>query len=72
MNLGHNLSRQSVANVFKWNGLEPGPERGRRTPCKAFIRSQPSVLAATDFGIAEVWTSRRLITNYVLFGMRVA
>ena len=71
-NLGHNLSRQSVANVHKRNGLEPAPERGRRTPWKAFIRSHLSVLAATDFFTAEVWTSRGLITYYVLFVMRVA
>jgi putative transposase len=71
-NLGHNLSRQSVANVFKRNGLEPAPERGRRTTWKAFIRSHLAVLAATDFFTAEVWTSRGLITYYVLFVMRVA
>jgi putative transposase len=71
-NLGHNLSRQSVANVLKRNGLEPAPERGRRTTWKAFIRSHLSVLAATDFFTAEVWTSRGLITYYVLFVMRVA
>jgi putative transposase len=71
-NLGHNLSRQSVANVLKRNGLEPAPERGRRTTWKAFNRSHLSVLAATDFFTAEVWTSRGLITYYVLFVMRVA
>ena len=71
-NLSHNLSRQSVANVLKRNGLEPAPERGRRTKWKAFIRSHLSVLAATDFFTAEVWTSRGLITYYVLFVMRVA
>jgi len=71
-NLGTNLSRQSVANVLKRNGLEPAPERGRRTTWKAFMRSHLSVLAATDFFTAEVWTSRGLITYYVLFVMRVA
>lgn len=58
-NLGHNLSRQSVANVLKRNGPEPAPERGRRTTWKAFIRSHLSVLAATDFFTAEVWDVSR-------------
>ncbi len=71
-NLGHRLSRQTLANILKRNGLEPAPERGRKTTWKDFIRSHTSVLAATDFFTAEVWTSRGLITYYVLFVLRVA
>ena len=71
-NLGHRLSRQTVASILKRNGVEPAPERGRRTTWKYFIRSNLSVLAATDFFTAEVWPSRGLITYYVLFVMRVA
>ena len=70
--LGHRLSRQTLANILTRNGLEPAPERGRRTTWKDFIRSHTSVLAATDFFTAEVWTSRGLITYYVLFVLRVA
>ncbi len=71
-NFGHSLSRQTVANILTRNGLDPAPERGRQTTWKDFIRSHLSVLAATDFFTAEVWTSRGLITYYVLFVMRVA
>ena len=71
-NRGHNLSPQSVANVLQRNGLEPAPERGRRTTWRAYIRSHLSVLAATDFFTAEVWTSRGLNTYDVLFVMQVA
>ena len=70
-NLGHRLSRQTVATILKRNGLKPAPERGRRTTWKDFIRSHLSVLAATDFFTAEVWTSRGLITYHVLFVMRM-
>jgi hypothetical protein len=71
-NLGYRLSRQTVANILKRRGLNPAPDRGRRTTWKDFIRSHLAMLAATDFFTAEVWTSRGLITYNVLFFMRVA
>jgi putative transposase len=30
-NLSHNVGRGTIANVLKRNGIEPAPERGRRT-----------------------------------------
>ena len=30
-NLGHKVGRGTVANVLKANGIEPAPERGKRT-----------------------------------------
>jgi hypothetical protein len=33
-NLGHNLARGTVANILKRNGIEPVPERSRRTTWK--------------------------------------
>lgn len=53
-NLGHSLSRQTVANILRRSGLDPAPERGLRTIWKDFIRSHLSVLAATDFFTVEM------------------
>lgn len=71
-NLGHRLSRQTVANILKKNGLEPAPSRGRKTSWKDFIRCHLDVLAAADFFTAEVRTPRGLVTYYVLFILRLA
>jgi putative transposase len=70
-NLGHNISRQTVANILKRHGLAPAPERGKRMLWKDFIQSHLDVLAAVDFFTAEVWTTSGLMTYYVLVCMRV-
>ena len=71
-NLGHQVSHQTVANVLKRHGLEPAPERQKKTTWKEFIRSHTEVLAAVDFFTVEVWTGSGLLTYYVLTFMRVA
>ena len=71
-NLGHQVSHQTVANVLKRHGLEPAPERQKKTTWKEFICSHTEVLAAVDFFTVEVWTGAGLLTYYVLTFMRVA
>jgi hypothetical protein len=55
-NLGHRVGRGTVASVLKRNGIEPAPERGRRTSWSTFLKAHWNVLAASDFLTAEVWT----------------
>jgi putative transposase len=71
-NLGHTLSDQTVGNILKRHGLEPAPERSKKTTWKEFIRSHLDVLAATDFFTAEVWTAFGLVTYYCLFFIKLA
>src|SRR5262249_51810369 len=59
-NLGHKVGRGTVANVLKRNGLEPAPERGKRTRWSTFLKAHWKVFAASDFLTVEVWTSRGL------------
>ena len=61
-----------MANVLKRHGLNPAPERGKKTLWKDFIRSQLDTLAAVDFFTPEVWTASGLMTYYVLVFMRIA
>ena len=70
-NLGHKISRESVANILRRHGLAPAPERGKRMLWKDFIQSHLEVLAAVDFFTAEVWTASGLMTYYVLVFMRI-
>lgn len=71
-NVGHEVSRTTIANVLKENGIVPAPERGERTRWRDFLRAHWDVLGATDFFSVEVWTPRGLVTYYVLFFMELS
>ena len=71
-NLSHVVGRGTISNVLKRNGIEPAPERSRRTTWSTFLRAHWKVLAASDFFTVEVWTPRGLVTHYVLFVISVA
>ena len=53
-NLGHIVSDTTVGNVLKANGIEPAPQRQRKTSWKTFIKAHWDVLAAVDFTTVEV------------------
>ena len=61
-NLGHTVSSSTVANILKRHGIEPAPERGKRTSWRTFLKAHWDILAATDFFTIEVWTPRDLVT----------
>ena len=61
-----------MGNILKRHGIEPAPDRKRKTTWKTFIKSHWDVLASVDFTTVEVWTSRGLVTFYLLFVMEVA
>ena len=71
-NLKHTVGRGTVANVLKRNGIEPAPERCKRTTWSTFLKAHWKVFAASDFFSVEVWTMRGLITYYVLFVISLA
>ena len=57
--------------MLKRNGIEPAPERSKRTTWSTFLKAHWKVLAASDFFTLEVWTPKGLLTYYVLFVMSV-
>jgi len=71
-NLDHKVGRGTVANVLKINGIEPAPERGKRTRWSTFLKAHWKSLSASDFFSVEVWTPRGLMTYYVLFVISIA
>src|SRR6516225_3542930 len=71
-NLNHKVGRGTIANVLKRNGIEPAPERSRRTPWSTFLKAHWKVLAAGDFLTVEVWTAQGLVTHYLLFVISLA
>jgi transposase InsO family protein len=66
-NLGHNLARGTVANILKRNGIEPAPERSRKTTWKEFLAQHWAMIVAADFFTVEVWTAKGLQRCIVLF-----
>ena len=70
--MSHKVGRGTVANVLNRSGIEPAPERGKRTQWSTFLRAHGRVLAASDFLTVEVWTGGGLVTHYLLFVMSLA
>jgi putative transposase len=66
-NLGHEVARATIANILKENGLEPAPERERKTTWKEFLSRHREVIVAADFFTVEAWTRRGLTRFLVLF-----
>src|ERR1017187_6187398 len=65
-NLGHDLAHGTIANILKQHGIEPAPERSRKTG-KEFLARHWEQIVATDFFTIEVWTPtglQRLIVQF--------
>jgi transposase InsO family protein len=60
-----------VGNVLKAHGIEPAPNRERKTTWATFLKAHWDVLAAIDFTTIEVWTKGGLVTFYLLFVMEL-
>ena len=66
-NLDHDVSRGTIATILREHGLEPAPERVKKTTWTEFLKTHWDVLAATDFFTVDVWTGRGLTRFAVLF-----
>jgi transposase InsO family protein len=71
-NLGHDIGRGTIADILKQAGLEPAPERERKTTWAEFLKMHWEVLGATDFFTVEVWTLRGLVRYHALFVIRLS
>src|SRR5260370_16338754 len=65
--LGHKLARSTIADVLRRHGIEPAPERSRKTTWKEFLTRHWELIVAADFFTVEVWTARGLKRFLVLF-----
>jgi len=66
-NLGYDVARGTVANILKRNGIEPAPERSRKTTWREFLAHHWDMIIAADFFTVEVWTAKGLRRFIVLF-----
>jgi len=66
-NLGYSVAPNTVKNILQRHGIDPAPDRQKRTSWSNFLKAHWEVMAATDFFTVEVWAPRGLVTYYVLF-----
>ena len=71
-NLGHRIGRGTVANILRKNGIEPAPERKRKTTWKEFLTRHWELIVAADFFTVEVWTRQGLQRFVVRFVMELS
>jgi putative transposase len=65
--LGHKVARSTIAAILQRHGIEPAPERHRKTTWKEFLTRHWELIVAADFFTVEVWTRRGLQRFIVLF-----
>ena len=53
-NLDHEVGRGIIANILRAQGLEPAPERMKKTAWTEFLKTDWDALAAADFFTADV------------------
>jgi hypothetical protein len=58
--------------MLRLHGIEPAPERSRRTIWREFLSRHWGLIVAADFFTVEVWTRRGLKRFVVLFFMELS
>src|SRR5436190_7693184 len=71
-NLGHEIARSTIADILERHGIEPAPERSRKTTWKEFLAQHWELIVAADFFSVEVWTWKGLKRFWVLFFLDLA
>ena len=66
-NFGHTIARTTVKRILRDHGIDPAPERSRRTPWKTFLQAHWDGLAACDLFTVEVLTLAGLRRYLVFF-----
>jgi len=65
-NLGHEVSRGTIANILKAHGIDSAPQRGKHTSWRDFLATHWEVLVAADLFSVEVWSMAGLVRHSVL------
>jgi transposase InsO family protein len=71
-NLGHEVGRGTIAEMLARHGIEPAPERERKTTWKEFLTQHWDLIVAADFFTVEAWTRHGLQRFVILFFMELS
>jgi transposase InsO family protein len=69
--LGREIGRNTIRRILLAHGLEPAPERGKRTRWSTFLKSHWGAIAAADFFSVEVVSRVGLVRYMVFFVMKL-
>jgi hypothetical protein len=61
------MARRTIAQILERHGLDPAPERNRKTTWKELLSRHGGQMVAADFFTVAVWTRRGLPRFLVLF-----
>jgi len=71
-NLGHEVARNTIKRTLAENGIEPAPERGKKTTWSTFLKAHMGAIAGGDFLSVEVLSPFGLIRYFVFFVIDIA
>jgi putative transposase len=66
------LAVSTIAEILRRHGIEPAPERSRKTSWKEFLAQHWELIVAADFFSVEIWTWKGLKRFLVLFFIDLA
>jgi hypothetical protein len=69
-NLGHDLAHNTIRNILKRHGIEPSPERSRKTTWKEFLQRHWDQIMATDLFMMDPSNRSRLARLVILAFMK--
>src|SRR5215472_8837210 len=70
--LGHEVGRGTIAEILARQGIEPAPDRERKTDWKEFLTQHWDLIVAADFFTIEAWTRRGLQRFVILFFLELS
>jgi hypothetical protein len=65
-NLGHDLAHNTIRNILKKHGIEPSPERARKTTWREFLQRHWEQIVASDFFAMAPSKGSRLASLVIL------
>jgi transposase InsO family protein len=71
-NLGHEVGRNTIRRLLAGQGIEPAPERRKRSSWSTFIKAHVGAIVAADFFTVEAVSLRGLIRFHVFFVIELA
>ena len=66
------IARSTIAAILERHGIEPAPERSRKTTWKEFLTRHWELIVAADFFTVEAWTKHGLQRFLILFFMELS
>src|SRR5437879_10761657 len=71
-NLGHDLAYNTIRNILKRRGIEPSPERARKTTWGEFLQRHWEQIVASDFFSRDASECSRLASLAILCFMKLS